>query len=449
MAEIRPFRGFVYNIEKIKNILDVIAPPYDVISKSEQNKLYRRSPYNIIRLILGKQYETDNSSRNRYTRASQNYNQWQKEGVLLREDFPTIYIYSQTYYITSRNQSFTRQGFLALLRLADVTEKMVFYHEKTLSKPLQDRIELMKTCRANFSPLFMLYNDPRHSVMAVLNNEVQKPPYLDFTDDESMYHRLWKIDTSSTISKLIKLMKSKKLIIADGHHRYKAALRYRDYLRNRSKEELPHDHPSNYALVYFTNLFDPGLLILPTHRLIHNLPNFNPSFLLSKLIELFEVETIEYTQSKRSWYLNQFQYKLKKESSGGKNIVIGMHISGENKLYILCARKNIIRQQMNQTDVSDPLKRVDIVVLHRIILERLLKISTAVQKKQKNIIYVKGNEELSQVLKRYKYQCAFILNPLPTQLIKNISYSGEVFPQKSTFFYPKLPSGLVINPLQE
>lgn len=439
MAKIIPFQGLRYSPDRVGDLGLVMAPPYDVISAQLQDDLYRRHPHNVVRLILGKTFPSDHDSDNRYTRAAADFLAWQREGVLVRDAQPSIYLYDGEYRLED-GSVVVRQGFMALTRIEDFSSGVVKPHEKTLAGPKTDRLLLTKACGANFSPIFSLYTDPCCVVESLSKREKGRRPDVDVADDDGVKHRLWQVTNPEIIDKARELLENKPLFIADGHHRYETALNYRNYMR-----EL---HPGysgresfNYVLMYFANMEDQGMLIFPTHRLLHGLADLRLDRLLEGLQEYFLVEpaTIDPTDPQQ---LRQARQQLAEK---GKSARVLACYAGGTTLYYLTLRDEQVMDRFFDARSPKALRTLDVSILHRLILERQLQITAEAQEQQTNLKYVKSFDEPFNLVRDGSCQLAFLMNPTRIAEVRDVANAGEKMPQKSTYFYPKLLSGLVIN----
>lgn len=440
MAVIVPFRGLLYNKKLIKDIEDVVAPPYDVISSKEQQQLYRKSDYNIIRLILNKERTSDTGKQNRYTRSRKLFDNLQKNNILTRDKKPAFYYYTQQYSLTG-GEVLKRKGILALLKITDFEDGVVLRHERILSKPFEDRVKLIKECRANFSPIFMIYPDKKNTVNSLLDPFVKKSSHFRYADKDMVYHRLLKVNDEEVILNIKKAFSRKRLIIADGHHRYTASLEYRNYMR-KMYPDSPADAPFEYVLVYLTSMEDEGLSVLPIHRVVHSLRSCNKDSVLKKISRYFSIEMLPYNQNQG----RETFFKIKNDMQ--KNTFV-LYFKSDDRLYLLKGMKDKIREAVSHLNVSPEMGNLDVVILHRIIFENILAISKTAQDKQTNITYIKGNADFADELKKNDYQMAFYMNPLSAVEIYEVVKKSEILPQKSTFFYPKLTSGFVINKIDD
>ncbi len=434
---IKPFRGIRYNVKKIPDLAKVTAPPYDVISPAGQKALYDRHPNNIIRLILGYQNPQDTESDNRYTRAEKDFEVWEKEGVLKREIKSSFYLYEQEFEIPGKGR-FKRRGFLATRLLEDFGKGGIRPHEKTLAGPKADRLLLTKACKANLSPIFGLYADPKKQLTPYLAKYFSTKPTSEFRDDEGIAHRLWVVQDEELFEKANKLIGSKPLFIADGHHRYETALNYRN-------EEIkqPYDKPDSlhrYVMMFFSDMSDPGLLILPTHRVLHHWKGFDFAKLKKALSASFDIASF----AKK----DEFLQALKK--AGQKKLqAFGMLAASkvDPAFYVLTLtdkKRNAIPALKKVSPASRP---VDTVVLHKGILEALLKMKEEEQIDPRYMEFVKDENDAIAARDREGTNVVFLLSAPRMDVLSGVVEAGEVLPPKTTYFYPKLASGLVINPL--
>lgn len=418
-----------------------MAPPYDVISPALQEDLYRRSPFNIVRLILGKTGPDDSAESNRYSRAAADFAAWQAQGVLSRDSEPSLYLYDQIYAVED-GSAVTRKGFIALTRLEDFSSGVVKPHEKTLAGPKADRLLLTRACSANFSPIFSLYSDPCCALEALGQRFKAGEPVIDVADDDGVRHRLWPVDDTAFIARVRELLESKPLFIADGHHRYETALNYRDEMRAQHPGFTGRE-PFNYVLMYFANMEDQGMTIFPTHRLIFGLPDFSAASLVQRLHDDFLVEEMQIDPSDNAALANLRQQLAR---AGQSARALGLYLG--NRRFVMLTLKD--EKRMDQLfDPRSPaaLRTLDVSILHRLILEEYLGITAKDQENQTYLRYVKGFGEPFASVDRGDGQMAFLLNPTRMSEVRDVANAGEKMPQKSTYFYPKLLSGLVINPI--
>lgn len=440
MAKIVPFRALRYSLDQIGDPAVVMAPPYDVISPSLQEDLYQRSPFNIVRLILGKISVDDNAEVNRYSRAAADFVAWQQQGVLVRDSEPSLYLYDQTYNLED-GSAITRKGFIALTRLEDFSSGVVKPHEKTLAGPKADRLLLTRACRANFSPIFSLYSDPSCALETLGQQFKEIPPALAVADDDGVQHSLWAVDDSSFVARVRDLLDSKPLFIADGHHRYETALNYRDEMRA-AHPHFTGKEAFNYVLMYFANMEDQGMTIFPTHRVIHSLADFSAEAFVQRLSDDFLLveETIDTADSNALAAL-----RLRLASAGQSHRTLGLYL-GNGRFLALTLKDERRMDRLFDPRSPAALRTLDVSILHRLILEQYLQITVQAQEAQSNLRYCKGFSEPFAQVDRGEGQIAFLLNPTRMNEVRDVANAGEKMPQKSTYFYPKLLSGLVINP---
>ncbi|OGL38481.1 MAG: hypothetical protein A2042_08720 [Candidatus Schekmanbacteria bacterium GWA2_38_11] len=437
MAEILPFKGVIYNKEKINETEKVVTPPYDVISKDEQENFYRTHPYNIIRIILGKDIAGDDDKNNKYTRAAKYLQEWINDGILIKEKEDSIYIYEQKYH-TKNNDLKTRRGFIALTPLQDFKSGKIFPHENTLSKPKEDRLKLMQACKGNLCQIFALYFDEKKEIDALFEKICSQPPLFDIVDNNMITNRMWLVKDKKVVALIQNAMKKKQLLIADGHHRYETALNYRNE-RRKGLKNFTGEEDFNYITMMFVNAEGPGLSILPTHRVVYNLKDFNGEKILKKIGEYFEIESFPYREAELEKFIKELS------SSGEKHPAFGMYIKGIDRFYLLTLKNKKLINGLFTEDKPEKWKELDVAVLHDVIIENILGVSKDSQARQENIAYVKDEKEAVKKVKEDNFQIAFILNPTRVSQVKNIALKGLRMPQKSTFFYPKLLSGLVMN----
>ena len=439
MAKIVPFRAVRYNLGQISDPGTVMAPPYDVISPVMQEDLYQRSPYNVVRLILGKIAESDTEKNNRYTRSADDFAEWQRKGILTRDSQPAIYLYDQEYQ-TEKGETVVRKGFIALTRIEDFSSGVVKPHEKTLAGPKTDRLNLTKACRANFSPIFSLYSDPCCVLEALTRKLKEEPPTVNVTDDDGIQHRLWQVSDTDIIHKAQELLDKKPLFIADGHHRYETALNFRNYMREK-KPNFSGKETFNFVLMYFANMEDQGMQIFPTHRLIFNLSDFDLDSLLKKLEGPFQIETQTVDSSNPG---ARAKVREALEQKGQEGHALGLY-TGQGRVHFLTLRDDSSMDQFFDSKTPKVLRTLDVSILHRLILEEMLDISSDAQEKQTNLKYVKNFDEPFEAVDRGEFQLAFLMNATRMGEVRDVANAGEKMPQKSTYFYPKLLTGLVVN----
>lgn len=425
MVEILPFKGIRYNSKKIGNLKKVVAPPYDIISNEAKKRCYEKHECNVIRLILGKEFSSDNPKNNRYTRAASYFNSWLKDGILTQDSKPSIYVYEQKYFHKGKRK--TLIGFIALVKLEEFDKGIILPHEETLSEPIEDRLKLMRTCKANFDQIFTLYSDPDKTIDQLLKIKMNYKPVLGIIDENGIMHSVWKISKIDVIKKVAEEMKSKILFIADGHHRYVTALKFRDEMRKKirkySGKEL-----FNYRLAYLTNMDNKGITILPAHRLVRNIREFNISKLKSAIRQYFHLEKV-----KKKKMFEQM------EKLNGLRHIFGMYY--QHEFYLLTLKDEKILDEIIKADVSKEWKRLDVSILHAFVLEHIM----GMKNYEDNIAYEIDEKKAIQLVNNEEYQLAFFLNPTKVEQVRDIALAREKMPGKATYFYPKLLTGLVMS----
>jgi uncharacterized protein (DUF1015 family) len=430
MAHIAPFRGVFYNQKKIRDLAKVIAPPYDLISRDEQEKLYKRSPYNFVRLDLSQEPDA-------YAAVPQLLENWMKEGILERDLVPAIYYMADRFALKTGEQK-ERRGFFAVMRLEDFAAGNIRPHEKTFDAPKEDRLKLMLACNAQLSPIFALYSQPQQTINRMLVTHVEgAAPFIDVKQDSGGECRLWRIADAQLIRRIQAEITGLPLLIADGHHRYEATLNYRNHLRDQRGPGSGKE-PYNFIMTYFANMNDNNVVILPTHRLVRG---YDPKPFLQleeALQNYFYLEQYPKTPEGKGWFLKALK------DGGKKKRVIGASFKRDPRYLILRLKNKRIMQRLAK-DLSAPLQELDITTLHLLILEHVLGLAPKKQASGENIRYSQDEEAVLQALEKEDFQAAFILNPPKAEDILAIAGKGEKMPQKSTYFYPKLSSGLIVN----
>ena len=443
MYQIQPFPGLTYNSKKVGSLSNVVAPPYDVISPEEQDILYKKHPQNIVRLILNKEKAHDDRKDNKYLRANAFLNKWRKSGHLQQDEVSSLYFYVQNYTLPN-GESFQREGFLGLLELSPFEKKKVIPHEYTHSKPRKEQKRLIITSKSHLSPIFVLYADPKGIIEKSCEVLLKTRPYLNVLDKARVRHRAWKISDPGHIRLIQNALKSKTFIIADGHHRYNAALEARKSIRGKQKRQASPGQPYDYTMSYFCNLRNPGLSILPTHRIVHSLSRFSREELVEKLKEYFSISEVKFNKSKPAPGIRLIQEKMKSKSAGTASS-FGLYFPNESVFLLLKGRRKAIQTALERIGVPKGVRNLDVITLHQLIMEEILGISQAAQEKKTNIRYVSGVTNLSPVLKEDDFQACFLMNPVSFSDLQSVVKTGLCLPQKATFFYPKILSGVVIH----
>ncbi|MEK6538195.1 MAG: DUF1015 domain-containing protein [Nitrospirota bacterium] len=435
MADIIPFKGIRYNKEKIKDLNLVMTPPYDIITPAQQDMYYGRNEYSMIKLDLVKETPADTEQDNRYTRASNTFTQWLSDRILIEEDKPSIYFYEVTY--TKYGPEKMMNGFIALCRLEEFGKGKVVPHEYTLSKPKSDRLNLLRSCQANFSLIFSLYSSPDRKINKTIEGNISgTAQQIDVVDDNGDRHRLWVVSDSVIIEGVQKEMKEKTVYIADGHHRYEASLNYRNEAGQKGGEGA-----YDYIMMFFANMDEPGLTVLPTHRLIYGVSDDTLNCLYDSLGKYFSVKDFDFTNGGEPEAGRQLLDAMKK--AGPQDHYIGMYIKGEDKYSLLALKGEDLLLDI-QSDKPFSWRRLDVSILQSLILEEILGFSEESIRRQENLYYVKDFNDSIEKVRDGEYQAAFLLNATKIEEIKDVTETGERMPQKSTYFYPKCLTGLVI-----
>lgn len=423
MTQIKPFKAVIYNQEKITNLAKVTCPPYDIISTKDQQYYHELNPYNLIHILLGK----DISGDDKYKRAGKYFRQWLNNKMLIQEKTPAIYFYSHQYNLSGEKR--VRLGFIALLRLKD-RNSAIFGHEHTHLEPKEDRFRLIKQVKANLSPIFVIFTDKWRIVQRVYNQNVKdEAPFIDIVDRENNVHKLWRIDDKATLEKMQNALKNESIYIADGHHRYEVALTYRELMKRKEKGLKAKDKDYNYLLAYFTNTDPRGLTILPVHRLLKLKSQIDSEALKQKLKDYFDVEEVKEK--------TRFLFLLK--IGGRTEHVLGMYM---HKKYYLLRLKNITILNKLLDDKSKEYRTLDVAILNYLILDRIFKIDL---EDKGSLTFSPDADGLIEQIDNNQNYLAFFLNPVRIEQIISVSANAERMPPKSTYFYPKVLSGLVIN----
>jgi len=440
MATVAPFRAVTYNFKKISNLEMVIAPPYDVISDKEQDDYYEKDPYNVVRLILGKMKIGDSDWDNRYTRAADLFKRWEAEGILVRVPAPSIYLVSITYQSPETRETRTRWGFIALVRIEEPDSPLILAHEKTFTFHREDRLKLMRACNAQMSPVFGLYQDEGNEILSAFADTKDLPPMVSFKDTNGYCYRMWQVTSKSVLADTAFRLASKSIIIADGHHRYETARNYRNLMRARFGAHSP-SSSYEYVMMYLSNIADKGLTILPTHRLYRSYPDFKMREFLASARAHFDVHSFPLDTANPEGLAGSLSSRL--SEYGREGSCIGFYHTGSEDFHLLCLKPEAIVEIGD--DVHPSLKKVDVLVLSRLIFQRILGIRREALDDEKTIRYESNtNSALSSVLSG-ESQMVFLVNPTKIEQILEVTGNSLLMPRKSTYFYPKIISGLVFN----
>ncbi len=447
MARIYPFRALRYNPSMVR-VEDVVTQPYDKISPAMQQAYYQRSVYNLVRIILGLPELFDEPGSNDvYTRAARDFADWRRLGVLMQEKDACIFAYSQRFTVPGGDGTVhERRAFIALGELCDYSQQVVFRHEQTLSKPKSDRLNLLKATRAHFGQIFMLYSDPGQTAEKILFSGAAAPE-IEVTDEYGVTHRVWKVSDMSTINILLGSMEDKKLIIADGHHRYETALtcalehapsNVARTERNLANSTAQPPYPEAAVMMTLVNMDSPGITILPTHRVVFGLKDFAPAVFLEQAQKFFDVQPVDAGDAGDLTSLLARQ-------SGTAFIAVTKPSVTSAGYHLLTAKPDMVGEAL--AAIPGRRRRLDLIQLHSLVLEQLLGITQEAIREQQNLRYVRDAGEVLEQVARGDAEVAFLTNPITLGQLREVAFAGDVLPQKSTDFFPKLLSGLAIYAL--
>ena len=436
MADVKPLPGIRYASEDgapPPDLAQLVTPPYDVISPDAQARYYARDPHNIIRLELGRDEPGDDELNNRYTRAAATFAEWRLHGVL-QQDAPSLYVYQQQF--ASGGQQYTRTSLLARVRLEPWEAGVILPHEYTLSKPKDDRLKLLRACAANLSPLMVLYDDPESKLMEALGRVHGRVPDVALTDEAGEGHRLWLVSDPDFAAVVFSFFRERQLYIADGHHRYETALTYRDETAALRKG-LSHDDPANFTLMALSAIEDPGLVVLPTHRILRGLDPARVASLPAALASYFGIESLQ--------------------GANADAAVMALTAAGRDETAFVLATQQetwLVRllpagRTAMSAHASDAWRQLDVAVLHELILSQALGVSDDMVRSGEHVSYTRDATAALAAVREGTdgAQVALLLNATPPAAIRDVARAGDRMPQKSTYFYPKLITGLIINPV--
>jgi uncharacterized protein (DUF1015 family) len=464
MPDIQAFRALRYDLKHVGSLSNVVCPPYDVIDARFQDELYKKHPANFIRLELNREEPGDNDQNNRYSRAARFLKNWRQEGVLTEESQPAIYVYHQVF--TYAGREYTRRGFMCRCRLVRFGQGNIYPHEETMSGPKQDRLLLTRATKANLSQIFGLYPDPANDAQNLLENAIgvgwasptktsaigatERPvgtthltrPPIEATDHLGVVHRMWPMTDPAVISKLTGLMGPKPIFIADGHHRYETACNYRDELAAAAGGSLPDNHPANFVLMVCIGMDDPGLIVLPTHRLFRGLPAMDSAELAAKIGDAFNCRVSGEGADLAETVWDTIE-------TDGDQGTIGLFTEKDQR-WTIARLTDAGRRLMAKVaaEHSADWQELGVAVLHRLLIDTLIQGHQTPDIRHQTPTYVHLVEEVEQGVETGEFPLAALVMPATVEHIRVISQHGERMPAKSTYFYPKLLGGLVINPLE-
>ncbi len=444
MAEIQPFRAYRYDTNRVA-LRDVLTQPYDKITPAMQESYYAASPYNLIAIEKGRVLPADEPGNNVYSRAASKIEEWIAARILAQDAVPNIYVYSQEFLVPGTHTRRTRIGFIALTRVENYDAEVVFRHEHTLSGPKADRIELLRQTRAQTGQLFFLYDDRARQIDTWLEQIARTSAPSELLDEFGVMHRLWPVSDRAFVKRIQVAMLEKKLVIADGHHRYETALNFRNECRARAGKTDP-QAASEFAMATFINTHSRGLTILPTHRLVSRLAHFDFDRFRANLTPLFDWYSYPFANAEeRATAYEEFRKDLERPNHGRRafGVYPGAIHSGAGAFYLFALQRHADLETL-LPDVSEAQRGLDVVLLHRLILEKGLGITLEAVATEKNLSYEREMDVAIAAVDRGEAQLAFLLNPVRVEQVTKIALGGDVMPQKSTDFYPKLLSGVAI-----
>lgn len=425
MAVIKAFKGLRYT-EKAGDIGQLCCPPYDIIDEKKRQELLDKNPCNLIRLELPVVGGSEDAEA--YRSAGDTLRSWLKDGILKRDDKECLYVYEMEFSALGKNHSV--KGFVSQVRLEPFSNGVILPHEETLSKAKTDRFNLMKITGCNFSQIYSLYTDSDGSVSPLIEKASSSAPDSEFTDSDGVTHRMWCVSDETVIKAVCEKMADKKLYIADGHHRYETALNYQQYVRD-SLDEIG---SSDYVPMMLVNMENSGLVVFPTHRIVRDLPEYDFKSVCERCEEYFEITP----------YLNREKGERGLEEAYSKGEKAFVLFSGDNNYTLLKLRDLSVMDSL-LPDGCKALRQLDVSVLHTLVLERIFGIDKENMAKQINLTYTRSADEAISTVDGKRANCCFLLNPTRVEEIREVAAAGGKMPQKSTYFYPKLTTGLVMN----
>ena len=440
MAEIVPFRGVLYNTDIIKNIADVVAPPYDVISPQEQEGFYQQHPNNVIRLILGKSKAGDTGQHDIHSRAAGYFNQWMEDETLIQDPEPAFYLTSVSFKV--EDQTVTRYGVIGNVRLETFEKGIVLPHERTFSKVKSERLRLMQLCHSNFSPIFGLYADGNGILDQLKKRADIQSPDMDIIDGKGLCHKLWRITDPETQAHVSSSLEGQAIYIADGHHRYETALNYRDWVKENTPNFDQH-HPSNFVMMSLSSLKDPGMVIFPAHRLLKETPVDDIKTFLEKAAPYFDIQAFPGNDDMTS-ALNELDRTMASQSDRN---AIGLYTQQQFTLFVLVLKEGVMARKYGE-EMHEALFDLDVSVLTRLLMMELLGFDQARLDDATKIGYATTSKAAVAAVQNDEADMAFILNPTKIEQVQRVAQEGLIMPRKSTYFYPKVISGQVFNLLK-
>lgn len=438
MADIRPFRGIRYNQEAIGDLSLVVAPIYDVIDDKARDAYYNKHPYNIIRLILNRPKKSDSDPEQPYIRAAEFLDRWLAQNVLIQDPVPGMYLYRQRYLMDSEYKECT--GLIARVRVVDFAEGVVLPHEDIMPKPLADRMKLLSRTRANLSTVYTLYSDPAERLKEPVLSEMERFPLAQFQTTDGLAHDVWGVCDEKFVNKMVKFFAGKQLYIADGHHRYQTALEYSRKLRE-SGELTDDDDPRNFLMMMIVEMENPGLSVLPVHRVVTT-QDLNMDAVIKGLEKWFAVIAVDMPRGPMSGQVFHLLQQL--ESAGKSGCAFGVFLKG-GRFLLLTWKEGLDVDKEVPGDCSSAYKTLDVTVLQKLVIEKVLGIAPDRESVERNLEFTRDALEAIRQVESGPASMAFLVNPTRVEQVKDVADHGDKMPQKSTYFYPKPCSGVVMN----
>lgn len=439
MAEVKPFKGVLFNTKHIDDLSDVIAPPYDVISSGHQDDLYQRHPHNVIRLILGKSEPEDTDTNDLHKRSANHFKQWLADDILIHDTAEAFYLTNVEFSVDDRRV--IRHGIIGLVRLEPFEKGVVLPHERTFSKVKSERLNLMKHSRANFCSIFGLYSDNEGILDRIKAAVDSKTADIDITDDQGARHKLWRLTDDRSLKDIQAALARKTIYIADGHHRYETALNYRQWLQE-NDPEFDDRHPANYVMMSLSSLQDPGMVIFPAHRMVRDVPKEVMASLVSKLKDFFNIQSFSKNEG-----IDMALLKADAALAANKHRnAIMVYMKDDSAIHVLVLKDGVMQERYGN-EIPEPLLDLDVTVLTRLIMMDLFGFDKAWLDDATKISYRTTSQDAADAVMNGKVDIAFILNPTRIEQVQNVAEHGLIMPRKSTYFYPKIISGQVMNTL--
>jgi uncharacterized protein (DUF1015 family) len=439
MADIRPFKGLRYNSEKV-NLEEVITEPYDRIPPQKQEEYYRKNPYSVVRIILGKDDDPEHPEKDKYRRANIYLDKWLSEGLLIREDRDALYLYEQEYQADGGRKK--RMGLIARVRLEEFSSRKVLPHEKTFPKHKIDRLNLLRATNTNTGQIFLLYRDDEREITNAIESAKEGAEFgAEVKDEDNFIHRLWIIKDQESIQKIQEAMADKVLIIADGHHRYETSLNFRKEILE-ERREVTGDEPFNFIMMTLFRVDDPGLVILPTYRLVRGLDKLSEEGFRELLSSYFDISEVSWQGFSDKTTVEDIQATVYSE-----NHTFAAFVSQFEKFFIFKLKSEDILDTEIREERSREWRRLDVAILHSLIIDKLQALSSEPFSLENNVSYIRKLDQGLEKVIEGEFQMIFFLKPVSLNQVREVVENGELMPQKSTDFFPKLKSGLVMNPL--